>query len=134
MSEHNGEGVIIKIGGPVLDVEFEGEAPRVRDLLISADGKHMEVAANASPGVVRCIALEATDGMRCGTQRIMGNSIRTPASSPSFRAFSRRITSASSASLSRRPAAPFVPFCSCCTSSADRRIYAGKAQRFPKLT
>ena len=79
MSEHNGEGVIIKIGGPVLDVEFEGEAPRVRDLLISADGKHMEVAANASPGVVRCIALEATDGMRCGTLvKNTGHSIRVP--------------------------------------------------------
>ena len=25
MSEHNGEGVIIKIGGPVLDVEFDEE-------------------------------------------------------------------------------------------------------------
>ena len=79
MSEHNGEGVIVKIGGPVLDVEFEGEAPRVRDLLISADGKHMEVAANASPGVVRCIALEATDGMRCGTLvKNTGHSIRVP--------------------------------------------------------
>ena len=79
MSEHNGEGVIIKIGGPVLDVEFEGEAPRVRDLLISADGKHMEVAANASPGVVRCIALEATEGMRCGTLvKNTGHSIRVP--------------------------------------------------------
>ncbi len=79
MSEHNGEGVIIKIGGPVLDVEFEGEAPRVHDLLISADGKHMEVAANASPGVVRCIALEATDGMRCGTLvKNTGHSIRVP--------------------------------------------------------
>lgn len=58
---------------------FEGEAPRVRDLLISADGKHMEVAANASPGVVRCIALEATDRMRCGTLvKNTGHSIRVP--------------------------------------------------------
>ena len=79
MRDRTNEGVIVKIGGPVLDVQFQGEAPKVRDLLISADGKHMEVAANASPGVVRCIALEATDGMRCGTAvRNTGRCISVP--------------------------------------------------------
>jgi F-type H+-transporting ATPase subunit beta len=51
-----------------LDVRFANaaEEPQINDLLVTADGRHMEVAANISPGVVRCIALEATDGLSCG--------------------------------------------------------------------
>ena len=64
----NNEGVLIRISGPVLDVQFEHaeDEPQLNDLLITEDGRHMEVASNVSPGIVRCIALEATDGMRCG--------------------------------------------------------------------
>jgi F-type H+-transporting ATPase subunit beta len=39
----------------------------------------MEVASNVSPGVVRCVALEATDGMCCGeTVTGAGHGIRVP--------------------------------------------------------
>jgi F-type H+-transporting ATPase subunit beta len=74
-------GVLIRISGPVIDARFDkaDETPQINDLLITRDGRHMEVAANVSPGVVRCVALEATDGMCCG-ERVTsaGHGIRVP--------------------------------------------------------
>jgi len=81
MAESINIGVIIKISGPVIDVRFEHNAdePKVNDLLVTADKRHIEVAANIAPGVVRCIALDATDGLCCGTEvRKTGHGIRTP--------------------------------------------------------
>jgi len=61
------QGQIIKISGPVLDVRFDAQAePRTNTLLVTATGVHMEVAAHTEPGVVRCVALEATEGLCCG--------------------------------------------------------------------
>jgi F-type H+-transporting ATPase subunit beta len=81
MAENNNSGVLIRIVGPVLDVQF-GDAsrePQINDMLVTADGRHMEVAANISPGIVRCIALEATDGLVCGTVvTSTGHGIRVP--------------------------------------------------------
>ena len=80
-SKNDSKGVLIRISGPVLDVQFEDAAsqPQINDLLITDDGKHLEVAANVSPGIVRCIALDATDGMRCGTAvQNTGHGIRVP--------------------------------------------------------
>ena len=55
------QGQIIKISGPVLDVRFETQAePHTNTLLVTDSGIHMEVAAHVAPGVVRCVALEAT--------------------------------------------------------------------------
>ena len=74
-------GKIIKISGPVIDVRFnEGEEPRVNSLLITEDNStHMEVAAQNEGGVVRCIALEATEGLRCGLNVISdGKTITVP--------------------------------------------------------
>lgn len=75
------KGVLIRISGPVLDVRFdtaEGE-PQINDLLITSDGRHMEVASNVSPGVVRCVALEATDGLSCGIEVTnTGHGIQVP--------------------------------------------------------
>ena len=74
-------GIIIKISGPVLDVRFEHNSsePKLHDLLATKDGRHIEVAANTSPGVVRCIALDATDGLCCGTEVFKsGHGIRVP--------------------------------------------------------
>jgi F-type H+-transporting ATPase subunit beta len=81
MAEHTENGIIIKISGPVLDVRFEHDAnePKLYDLLATVDGRHMEVAANVAPGIVRCIALDATDGLCCGTEvRALGHAIRVP--------------------------------------------------------
>jgi F-type H+-transporting ATPase subunit beta len=77
----NTDGVLIRISGPVLDVRFESvdNEPQINDLLITADGRHMEVSANVSPGVVRCVALDATDGLSCGTTvKNTGHSIEVP--------------------------------------------------------
>ncbi|MDR2502288.1 MAG: F0F1 ATP synthase subunit beta, partial [Oscillospiraceae bacterium] len=77
-------GVIIRISGPVLDVRFDDSAPepQINNLLITGDGRHMEVAANLSPGIVRCIALEATDGLACGmTVANTGGGITAPVGS-----------------------------------------------------
>lgn len=74
-------GIIIRISGPVIDVRFEKAEcePQINQLLVTDDGHHMEVAANVSPGIVRCIALEATDGMCCGTSATnTGHGIRVP--------------------------------------------------------
>jgi len=81
MAENTGTGIIIKISGPVIDVRFEHNAdePKLHDLLVTQDKRHIEVAANIAPGVVRCIALDATDGLCCGTEVLKtGHGIRTP--------------------------------------------------------
>ena len=75
------QGTIIKISGPVVDVHFEHGAnePKRNDLLVTTDGRHMEVSATVAPGVVRAIALDATDGMCCGTAvTSIGHAIRVP--------------------------------------------------------
>ena len=59
---------MIKISGSVLDVRFDGELPHLNDLLVTEDDHHLEVASEVSTDTVRCIAIESTDGMRCGTK------------------------------------------------------------------
>lgn len=70
MDNEKNRGVIVKIAGPVLDVRFEiGDEPLIHTLLYT-DGEpevHMEVAQQSAPGIVRAIALEATEGLCCGT-------------------------------------------------------------------
>ncbi len=51
-------GTIVKISGPVLDVQFPAGIPALHNLLSTEDGVHMEVAAHLSAGLVRAIALE----------------------------------------------------------------------------
>lgn len=73
------KGIIIKISGPVLDVRFDEALPKINDLLVTASGTYMEVAAHLSSHTVRCIALEATEGLCCGTEAInTGGGIQTP--------------------------------------------------------
>ena len=88
----NPHGTIIKISGPVLDVRFDSEAePKTYTLLVArgcehpvkaaaaANRVHMEVAAHIAPGVVRCVALEATEGLCCGsTVENTGRGIAVP--------------------------------------------------------
>ncbi len=66
----NRNGKIIKITGPVLDVQFPvGGEPPINALLSVAGGDvHMEVATHVKPGVVRCIALESTEGLKCSLE------------------------------------------------------------------
>ncbi len=64
------KGVIIKISGPVVDVRFDGDSlPPINALLnITESDKHLEVAKHMEAGVVRAIALEATEGLSCGLE------------------------------------------------------------------
>jgi len=61
------EGIVTRIIGPVLDVRFPEDAvPSIRTLLYVRDENRrvaLEVAQHLSGGVVRCIALEATEGL-----------------------------------------------------------------------
>ena len=69
MTETTNLGSIVKISGPVLDVQFEtGREPQIHALLKTQTEPpvHMEVARHQSPGVVRAVALEATEGLYCG--------------------------------------------------------------------
>ncbi|MBR7071785.1 MAG: F0F1 ATP synthase subunit beta [Clostridia bacterium] len=68
MDEKKYVGIIIRISGPVIDVRFEtGKEPPL-DSLLTVDNfeMHMEVSQQLGEGVVRCIALEATEGLYCG--------------------------------------------------------------------
>ena len=74
-------GAIVNIDGPVLDVRFApGSEPAINALLRLADSDwYMEVAAQAAPGVVRCVALDAPDGLRLGSDVVfVSDGIRVP--------------------------------------------------------
>ena len=62
-------GTVIRIIGPVLDIRFpENEMPPIHTLLFVLDGKRkvaLEVSQHLK-GAVRCIALEATEGLSRG--------------------------------------------------------------------
>lgn len=62
------KGTISRINGPVLDVRFKEKLPELNELLISKSGIHMEVSAHISLDVVRCIALDPTDGLLASEQ------------------------------------------------------------------
>ncbi len=74
-------GVIVKISGPVIDVRFPaGQEPPINALLRVDDAeKYAEVAAHEGGGVVRSIALDATEGLYCGMAvSTDGEGIRVP--------------------------------------------------------
>ena len=70
------------ISGPVTDVRFEGELPKIKDALcVIKDGKKlvMEVAQQVAGDVVRCIMLGACEGLSRGTEVIAtGDVINVP--------------------------------------------------------
>ena len=71
MTEQERTGSIIRIIGPVLDVRFkEGSEPLIKTLLVTKTEPpvHIEVVQHHSPGVVRAIALEPTEGLSCGIE------------------------------------------------------------------
>ena len=60
------KGKIIQVMGPVVDVAFEGELPKIKDALhVESEGKTlvMEVAQQIGSGDVRCIMLAASEGL-----------------------------------------------------------------------
>lgn len=74
-----GEGTLTRISGPVLEVTFTAHDPAIHHLLVTESNIHMEVVAHIAPDRVRCIALEATEGLYCG-QRVKdtGHNVEVP--------------------------------------------------------
>lgn len=76
-------GKISQIIGPVVDVEFPGELPKIYDAVevTRDDGERlvMEVHQHLGTGVVRCVALASTDGLRRYMEaRTTGSPIQVP--------------------------------------------------------
>ena len=66
-------GKIVKVIGAVVDVEFNQDSvPRVYDALTLSDSEHaalvLEVQQQIGSGVVRCIAMGSSDGLRRGLE------------------------------------------------------------------
>lgn len=75
-------GKIIQVMGPVVDVEFDGELPKIKDALeVTVDGKRlvMEVSQHIGAGTVRCIMLAASEGL-CKDMEVTatGDAIKVP--------------------------------------------------------
>ena len=76
-------GKIIRISGPVIDVEFEGGVlPKIRDALTVENGgkqQVMEVASHIGGNVVRCIMLGPGEGLARGARvTAVGGAIQVP--------------------------------------------------------
>mgnify|MGYP003623392017 CR=1 FL=1 len=74
-------GKIVRIAGPVMDIRLEGHnEPPINGLLKTNDGGiHFEIAQHVQPGLVRCIAMEATEGICCGIEvEYTGGGITAP--------------------------------------------------------
>ncbi|MBW1798984.1 MAG: F0F1 ATP synthase subunit beta, partial [Deltaproteobacteria bacterium] len=86
------EGKLIQIIGPVVDVEFaEGELPEIFTALFitnpaiddTEDNLVVEVAQHLGDNVVRCIAMDVTDGLVRGMKvRDSGKQIQMPVGEP----------------------------------------------------
>ncbi|MDR1020551.1 MAG: F0F1 ATP synthase subunit beta [Synergistaceae bacterium] len=77
------KGRVAQVTGAVLDVEFpDGEIPKIYDALeIAASGKTLiaETAQQLGDNVVRCIALDSTDGLVRGAEAVnSGGPISVP--------------------------------------------------------
>ncbi|MGN1202059.1 MAG: F0F1 ATP synthase subunit beta, partial [Eubacterium sp.] len=75
-------GKIKQVMGPVVDVEFEGELPKIKDALeVTVDGRRlvMEVSQHIGGNSVRCIMLAASEGL-CKDMEVTatGDAIKVP--------------------------------------------------------
>ena len=75
-------GKISQVMGPVVDVEFQDELPKIKDALeVTVDGKRlvMEVSQHIGNNCVRCIMLAASEGL-CKDMEVIatGNAIKVP--------------------------------------------------------
>jgi F-type H+-transporting ATPase subunit beta len=80
-------GIIRQIIGPVVDVEFEGELPEILTALTitnpaindQEDNLVVEVAQHLGDNMVRCIAMDVTEGLRRGMEaKNTGKPIQMP--------------------------------------------------------
>ena len=78
-------GKIIQVMGPVVDVEFDNELPKIKDALeVTVDGKRlvMEVSQHIGSNSVRCIMFAASEGL-CKDMEVIatGDAIKVPVGS-----------------------------------------------------
>ena len=76
-------GIVTQIMGPVLDIRFpEGELPELLNAIEIQNGSDRlvaEVAQHMGNGIVRCVAMRATDGLSRGVKAVnTGCPIRVP--------------------------------------------------------
>ena len=75
-------GKIVQIMGPVVDVEFEGTLPKLKDALeVMVNGKRliMEVSQHIGSKTVRCVMLAASEGLHKDMEVVAkGGSISVP--------------------------------------------------------
>ena len=68
----NNIGKIVQVIGPVVDIKFEeGELPKLNDAIeIDNHGARLvvEVAQHMGDNVVKCIAMDSTDGLKRGQE------------------------------------------------------------------
>ena len=78
----NSVGVISQVTGAVVDVKFDGDLPFILNALeVENKGKRLvlEVAQHLGESIVRCIAMDSTDGLVRGQKATdTGNPIRMP--------------------------------------------------------
>lgn len=78
----NNVGTITQVLGAVVDVKFDGDMPNILNSLeVDNHGKRLvlEVAQHIGESTVRCIAMDATEGLVRGQEATdTGNSIRMP--------------------------------------------------------
>ena len=77
------QGTIIRVAGPVVDVQFtEGKLPALQEALtVTAEGteRTMEVTQHVNETTVRCIMLSASEGLGKGmTVNALGHGPRCP--------------------------------------------------------
>ena len=81
MSEDNKTGKIVQIIGAVIDVQFDNHLPNIYNALNVTEGEGLvlEVQQQLGDGVVRCIALGASEGLRRGLTAVdTGEAIKVP--------------------------------------------------------
>lgn len=75
-------GRIVQVMGPVVDVKFDGQLPKIKEAIeVRNEGKRavMEVAQHIGDGIVRCIMLAASEGLYKDMQvEATGSSIKVP--------------------------------------------------------
>ena len=75
-------GKIVQVMGPVVDVEFDGALPNIKDALkVELNGRNlvMEVSQHLGNSTVRCIMLAASEGL-CKDMEVIatGDAIKVP--------------------------------------------------------
>ena len=81
------DGIIVRLSGPVIDVAFEEELPKLRDALTiegeNGERKVMEVAQHIDAHTVRCIMLSESEGISRGARvKSTGECIEVPVGDP----------------------------------------------------